>query len=64
MRTNIVIDDRLMQQALKASGLRTKRETVELALRTLVRIHRQQAIRRYRGRLAWEGDLDASRTDR
>ena len=64
MRTNIVIDDRLMQQALKASGLRTKRETVELALRTLVRIHRQKALRAYRGRLAWEGDLDASRTDR
>jgi len=64
MRTNIVIDDRLMQQALKASGARTKREAVELGLRTLVRLGRQQAIRRWRGALQWEGDLDAMRTAR
>jgi Arc/MetJ family transcription regulator len=64
MRTNIVIDDRLMQQALKASGARTKREAVELGLRTLVRLGRQQAIRQWRGALRWEGDLDAMRTAR
>jgi len=64
MRTNIVIDDRLMQQALKASGARTKREAVELGLRTLVRLGRQQAIRQWRGALQWEGDLDAMRTAR
>lgn len=64
MRTNIVIDDTLMQDALKATGLTTKREAVELGLRTLVRLNRQASIRRFRGRLAWEGDLDAMRTDK
>ena len=63
MRTNIVIDDELMSQALRATGLNTKREAVELGLRTLVRLSEQEAIRQFRGRLAWEGDLDAMRTD-
>ena len=63
MRTNIVIDDTLMADALKASGARTKREAVELGLRTLIRMRRQEDIRRHRGKLAWEGDLDAMRTD-
>lgn len=64
MRTNIVIDDNLMSEALKATGLRTKREVVELGLQTLVNLREQEAIRQFRGRLAWEGDLDAMRTDR
>ncbi|MFO1298825.1 MAG: type II toxin-antitoxin system VapB family antitoxin [Burkholderiaceae bacterium] len=64
MRTNIVIDDELMKLALRATGLRTKREAVELGLRTLVRLRRQHEIRRFRGRLHWEGDLDAMRLDR
>ena len=63
MRTNIVIDDILMADALKASGVRTKREAVELGLRTLVRLQRQADIRRLRGKLAWDGDLDALRAD-
>lgn len=63
MRTNIVIDDDLMSEALKATGLRTKREVVELGLQTLVNLREQEAIRQFRGRLAWEGDLDAMRTD-
>lgn len=63
MRTNVVIDDALMDDALKATGLRTKREAVELGLRTLVRLKRQGAIRDYRGKLDWQGDLDAMRTD-
>jgi Arc/MetJ family transcription regulator len=63
MRTNIVIDDKLMDEALAATGLRTKREAVELGLRTLVRLHRQAGMRRYRGKLQWEGDLDAMRRD-
>ena len=63
MRTNIVIDDTLMADALKASGVRTKREAVELGLRTLIRIQRQEQIRRFRGKLAWEGDLDGMRLD-
>jgi len=63
MRTNIEIDDALMAEALKATGATTKREAVELGLRTLVRLRNQEAIRDYRGKLAWEGDLDAMRTD-
>ena len=61
MRTNIEIDDKLMKQAMKASGARTKRETVAKALELLVRIDGQKAIRRLRGKLHWEGDLDAMR---
>ena len=63
MRTNIVIDDQLMQAALRATGLKTKREAVELGLRTLLRLRRQAQIRDYRGKLAWEGDLEAMRVD-
>lgn len=63
MRTNIVIDDKLMRDTLKATGLKTKREAVELGLRTLLRLRRQAEIRRYRGKLDWHGDLDATRTD-
>lgn len=64
MRTNIVIDDKLMKDTLRVTGLRTKREAVELGLRTLLRLRKQQEIRKYRGKLSWEGDLDATRTDK
>lgn len=63
MRTNIVIDDALMDAALRATGARTKREAVELGLRTLVRLRAQGEIRSLRGTVRWEGDLDAMRTD-
>jgi Arc/MetJ family transcription regulator len=63
MRTNIVIDEKLMKETLRLTGLKTKREAVELGLRTLVRLRKQQAIRRFRGKLPWQGDLDAMRTD-
>ena len=61
MRTNIVIDDQLMADALKATGLGTKKEAVELGLKMLVRLNRQQSIRKLRGKLKWEGDLDEMR---
>ena len=64
MRTNIVIDDQLMRRTLQATGLKTKRQAVELGLRTLLRLRQQQAIRRFRGKLHWQGDLNALRTDR
>ena len=64
MRTNIVIDDKLMRETLRLTGLKTKREAVELGLRTLVRLRRQEQVRRFRGKLEWEGNLDAMRTDR
>lgn len=63
MRTNIVIDDKLMRDTLRATGLRTKREAVEQGLRTLLRLSRQARIRRLRGKLHWQGDLDAMRSD-
>lgn len=63
MRTNIVIDDALMRQAMQASGARSKREAVELGLRTLVRLQQQGEIRSFRGKLRWDGDLEAQRRD-
>ena len=64
MRTNIVIDDKLMAEALKASGARTKREAVELGLKTLLRLNQQSELRKLRGKVQWEGDLDAMRRDK
>ena len=63
MRTNIVIDVELMKQVLKLTGLKTKREAVEQGLKTLVRLKQQEQIRKYRGKLNWEGDLDDMRRD-
>ena len=63
MRTNIEIDDQLMKDTLRATGLKTKREAVELGLRTLLQLRRQAEVRKYRGRLRWEGNLDDMRTD-
>jgi len=61
MRTNIVIDDQLMADALKVTGLSTKKEAVEEGLKLLVRRNKQQEIRKLRGRLKWEGNLDEMR---
>jgi Arc/MetJ family transcription regulator len=63
MRTNIVINDELMRVTLRVTGLKTKRETVEEGLRTLVRLRKQAEIRKFRGKLQWKGDLDAMRRD-
>ncbi|HEY1242855.1 MAG TPA: type II toxin-antitoxin system VapB family antitoxin [Bryobacteraceae bacterium] len=63
MRTNIVIDDKLMRDALRTTGVRTKREAVELGLRTLVRLSQQEEVRRFRGKLKWSGDLNAMPRD-
>ena len=64
VRTNIVIDDNLMREAMRATGLKTKREAVELGLQTLLRLSKQTEIKRLRGKLQWEGDLNAMRTAR
>jgi Arc/MetJ family transcription regulator len=63
MRTNIDIDDRLMRQAMRSSGARTKRAAVEEGFRLLIQTKSQGAIRRLRGKVVWEGDLKASRLD-
>jgi Arc/MetJ family transcription regulator len=63
MRTNIVIDDALMDQVMKVTGLGTKREAVEMGLKTLLKLKKQESIRNFRGKLDWEGDLDQLRAD-
>jgi Arc/MetJ family transcription regulator len=64
MRTNIVIDDRLMRDAMKASGLPTKRAAVEAGLRLLLQVNAQTGIRRLRGKVEWKGDIGEMRTSR
>ena len=64
MRTNIEIDDDLMRQALEATGARTKRAAVEDGLRLLIQTRRQAGLRRLRGKVEWEGDLQKSRQGR
>lgn len=63
MRTNIEIDDRLMAETLKATGIKTKREAVEQGLRMLLRLKRQTELRKMRGKYVWEGDPDRLRRD-
>jgi Arc/MetJ family transcription regulator len=64
VRTNIVIDDALMAEAMRSTGLRTKREVVDTALRTLIRIAGQRKILELEGTIDWEGDLGAMRASR
>lgn len=64
VRTNIEIDDKLMKDALRATGAKTKKEAVELGLRTLVELRAQEKARELRGKITWEGDLNAMRTDK
>ena len=64
MRTNIVIDDTLMNETLRLTGLKTKREAVELGLQTLLRLRQQEESRSFRGKLNWQGDLEQMRTDK
>jgi Arc/MetJ family transcription regulator len=64
MRTNIEIDDLLMRQAMRGSAARTKRAVVEEALRLLIQTRRQASVRRLRGKVAWQGDLETSRLER
>jgi len=62
MRTNIDIDDELMNDVLKATGLSTKKDAVELGLKTLIRLKKQESIKNFRGQLKWTGDLDKMRS--
>jgi Arc/MetJ family transcription regulator len=63
MRTNIVIDDKLMTDAIKATGAKTKREAVELGLKALIALKKQETIKGYRGKLKWRDDLERMRLD-
>ena len=64
MRTNVVIDDELMAEALESTGLNTKKAVIEEALRTLVRLRKQEQVRSLRGKLQWDGDLNTLREAR
>jgi Arc/MetJ family transcription regulator len=64
MRTNIVLDDTLVNRAKQLTGIRTKREVIDAALRTLVRLHEQSSVRALRGKLNWEGNLEELRQRR
>lgn len=64
MRTNIVIDDKLMADALKATGLKTKKDVVEEGLKALIKLRKQSGIKSLRGKLAWEGNLDDMRSSK
>ena len=64
MRTNVVINDSLMESALKSSGLKTKKDAIEAGLKLLVKVNRQAKARNYRGKLKWAGHLDEMRTDK
>jgi Arc/MetJ family transcription regulator len=64
MRMNVMIDDVLMANALQVTGAKSKREVVELALKTLLQLKQQEAIKAYKGKLTWEGDLEQMRMDR
>ncbi len=64
MRTNIEIDDDLMRKAMRSSGSRTKRATVESGLRLLIQTHAQAGVRRLRGKVQWRGNLHSSRLGR
>jgi len=63
MRTNIVIDDKLMAEAIKLSQLKTKKAVVEAGLRLLIQIKKQERIKGLRGKLNWDGDLEKMRLD-
>jgi Arc/MetJ family transcription regulator len=64
MRTNVVIDDDLMESALRVSGLRTKKDAIEEGLKLLVQVKSQKEIRGFRGKLKWSGSLDEMRLDK
>lgn len=64
MRTNIVIDDKLMNMALESTGLKTKKEVVEEGLKVLIQIKNQSKLKLFRGKLHWKGDLQKMRTDK
>ena len=63
MRTNIVVDDKLMAEAIKLTNIKTKKGVVDQALKLLVQVKRQEEIRGFRGKLKWEGNLSEMRVD-
>lgn len=63
MQTNIMIDDELLSEALEMTGLKTNAEVIELGLKTLVSLKKQEEIKLFRGKLCWEGDSEQMRME-
>jgi Arc/MetJ family transcription regulator len=64
MRTNVVLNEELLKQAKKLTGIKTTRQVIHEALETLVRLREQGSVRALRGQLGWKGDLDTLRQGR
>ena len=64
VRTNIVLDSKLVEAGLKATGLKTRRQLVDFALRELLRHKQQKKLLSLKGKVTWEGDLEAMRNAR
>ncbi|MCI0606231.1 type II toxin-antitoxin system VapB family antitoxin [bacterium] len=64
MRTNVVLNDRLVEKAKKITGLKTKKDVIHEGLRTLIKLHQQRKVRSLRGKLHWEGNLNKMREGR
>jgi Arc/MetJ family transcription regulator len=64
MRTNIVLDEDLINRARQLTGIKTKKQVIQEALRLLIQLREQEQVRSLRGKLHWEGDLDEMRQDR
>jgi Arc/MetJ family transcription regulator len=63
MKTDFFIDEKLIDEAIQVTGLKTKQEVIELGLKTLIKLKQQEKIKAYRGNLQWEGNLDENRTN-
>ena len=64
MKTNIIIDEQLIADALKVTGLKTKKEVIEMGLKTLIDFKKQEQIKQFKGKLIWEGDLEEMRLNK
>jgi Arc/MetJ family transcription regulator len=63
MRTNIEIDQKVMNEILEKTNIKTKREAVDLALKEFLRMIKLKELSEVAGKVSWSGDLDAMRTD-
>jgi hypothetical protein len=64
MRTNIILNDKLVSDCLEASGIKTKKDLIEQALNLFLQVKKQGRIKNYRGKLPWTGDLSKERTEK
>lgn len=63
MEDDLVINEKLIEEAINVTGLQNKQEVIELGLKTLIKLKQQEKIKAYRGKLQWDGNLDELRTN-